>query len=214
MGLAVFVWAALAAAQDSVDVPTVQLPPSAPEPVQAPPAAVEAPAASARLILPTAPAAESRRIADGASDGPSLAGFVTASIGVVALLGGAVFLLRKYGRGRRFLSGGGPIRVLGRKTVGARQEILLVEIGTRVIVVGSTRDRLSALGEIANPDEVAVLRAELPARREESQRAAFKDTLREGLKGAPAPAEEAKGVYASIADELAEIKKTVHAWKA
>ena len=204
MGLAVFAWVALAALQDPADVPTVQLPPDA----------VQATAAPARLVVPAAPSAEPRRLSDGAPDGPSLAGFVTASIGVVALLGGGVFLLRKYGRGSRFLSGGGPIRVLGRKTVGARQEILLVEVGTRVIVVGSTRDRLAALGEIANPDEVAVLRADLPARREESQRAAFKDTLREGLKGAPAPAEEAKGVYASIADELAEIKKTVHAWKA
>src|SRR5688572_17449418 len=205
MGLVVFAWAALAALQDPADVPTVQLPPDA---VQAP---VPAPA---RLVVPPPPAAEPRRLRDGASDGPSLAGFVTASIGVVALLGGGVFLLRKYGRGSRFLSGGGPIRVLGRKTVGARQEILLVEVGTRVIVVGSTRDRLSALGEIANPDEVAVLRADLPARREESAAAAFKETLREGLKGAPAPAEEAKGVYASIAEELSEIRKTVHAWKA
>jgi hypothetical protein len=81
-------------------------------------------------------------------------------------------------------------------------------------VVGATRDRLAALGEISHPDEVAVLRADLPARREESARAAFKDTLREGLKGTPAPAEEAKGVYASIAEELSEIRKTVHAWKA
>jgi len=206
MGFIVFTWAALAALQEP-EVPTVQLPPAA--------EAVEIPAPAARVVVPPAPQAELRRISEGtSSDGPSLAGFVTASVGVVALLGGAVFLLRKYGRTSRFLGGGGPIRVLGRKTVGARQEILLIEVGTRVIVVGSTRDRLSALGEIAHPDEVAVLRAELPARREESQRAAFKDTLREGLRGAPAPAEEARGVYASIADELAEIKKTVHAWKA
>lgn len=199
MGLIVFALAALAA-QDS-DLPTVQLPP---ETVAKP--------EEKRLVVP--PAEPPRRIADGpASDGPSLAGFVTASIGVVALLGGAVFLLRKYGRNARFLGAGGPIRVLGRRALGARQEILLVEIGSRVLVVGSTREGMSPLSEITNPDEVAVLRAELPGRREDSQRAAFKETLREGLKGA-APAEEARGVYASIADELAEIKKTVHAWKA
>ncbi|HEX7898139.1 MAG TPA: flagellar biosynthetic protein FliO [Planctomycetota bacterium] len=206
MGVAIFI--ALAALQDPADVPTVQLPPL-PAEEQAKPAAPP----PARLVVPPV---EARRIADGAtaSDGPSLAGFVTASIGVVALLGGAVWLLRKYGKTSRFLGGGGPIRVLGRKSVGARQEILLIEVGPRVLVVGATRDRLSALGEIANPDEVAVLRADLPARREESAATAFKDTLREGLKGAPAPAEDAKGVYASIADELADIRKTVHAWKA
>ena len=201
MGVAIFI--ALAALQDA-DLPTVELPPQAVEEVKPQPA---------RLVVPPVEEAP-RRITESAADGPSLAGFVTASIGVVALLGGAVFLLRKYGRTSRFLGGGGPIRVLGRRTVGARQEILLVEVGTRVLVVGATRDRLAALGEISSPDEVAVLRADLPGRREDSARAAFKDTLREGLKGAPAPAEEAKGVYASIADELAEIKKTVHAWKA
>lgn len=210
MGLIVFAAAALAALQESGDAPTVQLPPALETPA---PAVDEKPA---RVIVPPAAVetAAPRRLSDGAAAGPSLAGFVSASIGVVALLGGAVFLLRKYGRNSRLLGGGGPLRILGRRSLGARQEVFLLELGPRILVVGSAREGLRTLSEITNPDEVAVLRAELPGRREESSRAAFRDTLREGLKAAPAPAEEARAVYASIADELADIKKKVHAWKA
>lgn len=201
MGLVVCVASALFALQDS-DVPTVQLPPQA---VEAPKPAADAP----RLVVPEP--APARRIAEPAgAEGPSFAGFLVASVGVVALLGVAVWLLRKYGKGSRFLAGG-PLKIVGRRALGARQELLLVEVGRRVLVLGSGKEGLTRLAEIADPDEVALLKAE----REDGARGAFKETLREGLKAAaPAPAEDARGVYASIADELAEIKKTVHAWKA
>ena len=205
MGGVLIAWVALAALQE--DVPTVALPPQA-EVVEAAPK----PAEAARLV--TVPIAESRRIGDGKPvDVPSLGSFITASVVVVGLLGGGLWALRRFGRNSRFLGGKGPIRLLGRSAIGARQEILLVEVGPRVLVVGSTKEGLSSLGEISNPDEVAVLRADLPGRREESQRTAFQETLREGLKAAPA-VETTKNVYASITDELAEIRKTVHAWKA
>lgn len=204
MGLIVYAAAALAALQDAGDVPTVELPPEV----------RSSEAAAPRVVVPPAAVEAPRRIADGPVEGPSLAGFVTASVGVVALLGGAVYLLRKYGRTSRFLGGTGPLRVLSRRSLGARQEILLVEVGPRVLVLGSTREGLRTLSEIAQPDELALLRAELPAGRDESQRASFRETLKEGLKGSTPPAEEPRSVYASIAEELADIRKTVHAWKA
>ncbi len=79
-------------------------------------------------------------------------------------------------------------------------------------MIGSTRDHLSTLGEFAGPDEVAVLRANLPERKDESLRVEFNQSLREGLRKEEAPREER--VFASIADELAEIRKTVRACRA
>ena len=213
MGAVVIAWAALAALQEPADVPTVALPPQA-EVVEA--AKPVAPAAEpARLVIaPPVETAAPRRIGDGNSiEAPSIGAFVVASVVVVALLGGGLWALRRFGKNSRFLGGRGPIRLLGRTAIGARQEILLVEVGPRVLVVGSTKEGLSSLGEISNPDEIAVLRADLPGRRDDSQRAAFQESLRQGLKAAPEP-EPAKNVYASITDELAEIRKTVHAWKA
>ena len=176
-------------------------------------------------VRPAIPAEEPRRaprpLEERAEPGPSVAGFIVGSFAVVGLLGGAFLVLRRFGKNSRFLAGAGAIRVLARKPLGPKQEIFLVEVGTKVFMIGSTRDHLSALGEFSSPDEVAVLRANLPERKDDSRRE-FQQSLRDGLRGeehspveGPAkagPREER--VFASIADELAEIRKTVRAWRA
>jgi flagellar biogenesis protein FliO len=192
------------------DVPT---PASAPAPEPVKPAAVAIPVAEDRR--------PPRPLEDRAEPGPSVGGFVVGSFAVVGFLGGAFLLLRRFGKNSRLL-GGGPIKLLARKALGQKQEIFLVEVGAKVFMIGSTRDHLSTLGEFASPDEVAVLRADLPDRKDDSMRMEFNQSLREGIReeegqsaGASAkagPREER--VFASIADELAEIRKTVRAWRA
>jgi flagellar biogenesis protein FliO len=208
---------------------TVTLPPalaaraqdeSAPPPVEAaavkPPAALSAPAAvkpAASLSIPAGePSRASRPLEDRPETGPSVGGFVVGSFAVVGLLGGAFLLLRRFGKNSRLLGAGGAIKILARKPLGQKQEIFLVEVGTKVFMIGASRDRLSTLGEFASPDEVAVLRANLPERKDDSHRMEFNRSLREGLREEEAPREER--VFASIADELAEIRKTVRAWRA
>jgi flagellar biosynthetic protein FliO len=162
------------------------------------------------------PVEESRRVSrplvENAEPGPSIGGFVVGSFAVVGFLGGAFLLLRRFGKNSRLLGAGGPIRVLARKALGPKQEIFLVDVGGKVFVIGSTRDHLSTLGEFAAPDEVARLRANLPEHRDDSHRMEFSQSLREGLREEEQPREER--VFASIADELAEIRKTVRAWRA
>lgn len=220
MGLLAFVaWAALAAPQESAaesaDV-TVSVPPALSSPQSSPDPASSVAKTSedkqAPLAIPAQdPPRTGRVLEDRVDPGPSVGGFVIGSLAVVALLGGALLILRRFGRNSRFLGAGGPIRVLARKPLGPKQEIFLVEVGTRVIMVGSTREQLTALGEFTGPDEVAALRASLP-QRDDSQRVEFRESLREGLRDQEAPREER--VFASIADELAEIRKTVRAWRA
>lgn len=165
-------------------------------------------------LIPVASPESSRPLVDRPETGPSLGGFVAASAVVALLLGGAFWLLRRWARTSKLLGGGGPVRILGRTLVGARQELLLVEAGPRVFLLGSSKDGLAALGEFSNPDEVALLRAEAPARAADSSRASFRDALKEGLQKTEPAADSAQAVYASIADELAELRRTVHAWKA
>jgi len=231
MGLAAFVAciALAAAGQDPAPGPspaaesgdvTVTLPPALParpalEPAPAPAeAAPEAPKASALKAIPVEePRRPSRPLEDNKPEaGPSVGGFVVGSFAVVGFLGGAYLLLRRFGKNSRLLGNAGPIKLLARKALGPKQEIFLVEVGTKVFMIGSTKDRLSTLGEFAAPDEVAVLRANLPERREDSHRVEFNQSLREGIREEEAPREER--VFASIADELAEIRKTVRAWRA
>ncbi len=184
--------------------------------VAAPPMAEAAPAEApketprpAALIEERAP---SRKLQDGPEPGPALGGFLVWTGVVMLLLVGVFLLLRRFGRNSRFLTGGGVIRVLARKPLAQKQEVFLVEVGAKVFLIGSTRDRLATLGEFSNPDDVATLRANLPRRAEDSMKATFRDSLREGLREEEKPPES--GVYASIAEELTEIRKTVHAWRA
>jgi flagellar biogenesis protein FliO len=212
--LSLIALAALAAPQESaaaadagslVTVPPAQAAAPAPAPAADPVPSVR----SEEKAIPTQdPPRERIPLQDPKSEpGPSLGGFFVGSAAVVALLGGALVLLRRYGKNSRLLGNGGPIRVLARRPLAAKQEIFLLEVGGRVILVGSTREHLSALGEFRGPDEIAALRAQLPELRSD-----FRESLREGLHEAEAPREER--VFASIADELAEIRKTVRAWRA
>jgi flagellar biosynthetic protein FliO len=188
----------------------VSVPPALSTLQAAPPA--EAAPQAAVAIPAQEPVRPSRPLEDRAESGPSVGGFVVGSFAVVGLLGGALLLLRRFGRNSRFLGSGGAIKVLARKPLGAKQEVILIEAGNRVFMIGSTRDRLSTLGEFSGPDEVAMLRANLPERKVDSHRTEFRDSLREGLRDEEAPKEDR--VFASIADELAEIRKTVRAWRA
>ncbi|HVR85864.1 MAG TPA: flagellar biosynthetic protein FliO [Planctomycetota bacterium] len=214
MGLLVlFAWAALAAPQESAAGSSDGSVPPALFSSQAAPSLQSAPdTAPTSLAIPAQdPPRTARLLEDHPEGGPSVGGFVVGSAAVIGLLGGALLVLRRFGKNSRFLGSGGPIRVLARKALGPKQEVFLVDVGVRVFMIGSTREHLTALGEFSGPDEVASLRASLSPR-EDSQRVEFRESLREGLRDQEAPREDR--VFASIADELAEIRKTVRAWRA
>ncbi len=140
-------------------------------------------------------------------------GFILWSCVVMALLGGAFALLRRLTRGSRFLAGGGAIRVLARRLLSHRQEIFLVEAGPKIFLVGSTRDRLATLGEFSGADEVAALRARLAGEGGESAAEEFRSSLRAGLGGGDEKRDGEAGALASIAEEIAGIRRMVRAWR-
>lgn len=172
-----------------------------------------APAQEPPKIVPPPAEPPPRPLVERPEPGPSAGAFVVWTGVVLALLAGALVLLRRFGRGGRFLGGASLIEILARRSLGPRQDLFLVEVGPKIFLVGATRDRLAPLGEFSNPDDVALLRANAPGRREESVRSAFKESLREGLREEAAP-RAPESAYATIADEIAEIRKTVRAWKA
>jgi flagellar biosynthetic protein FliO len=221
MGFAVIVacFALAAVGQDPGGAPppaesselTVSVPPPQAARTDAPEAKPAADPAPVRATIPTdEPKRPSRAVEDRVESGPGMAGFMVGSFAVLGLLGGAFLLLRRFGKNSRLFAGANAIKVLARKPLAPKQEIFLVEVGTRVFMIGSTRDHLSTLGEFTSPDEVAMLRKDDSVRRE------FHQSLREGLRGEEATGAEPKEerVFASIADELAEIRKTVRAWRA
>ena len=52
---------------------------------------------------------------------------------------------------------GRSVKVLGRTMLGPRQQVLLIQVGRRVVVTADSGGQLSALAQITDPDEVASL---------------------------------------------------------
>jgi flagellar biogenesis protein FliO len=55
------------------------------------------------------------------------------------------------------------MKVLSRAVIAPRQQLLLVQVGKRLVMVGDCGQQMSALAEITDPDEVATLLGQLRA---------------------------------------------------
>jgi flagellar protein FliO/FliZ len=81
------------------------------------------------------------------SNGPSAAGSLLqttlALAFVLALLVGAAWFLKRYGP--KSITGGTAVKLVGALNVGARERILVVEVGEQWIVVGASPGRMNAL---------------------------------------------------------------------
>ena len=76
-------------------------------------------------------------------------------LAVLALIGGAVILFRKFVPRSNRLGGGGAIHVLSNHFLASKQSLCLVRLGRRVVLVGVTPERISAVMEISDPVEMA-----------------------------------------------------------
>jgi flagellar biogenesis protein FliO len=84
---------------------------------------------------------------------------------VVVALGaviGLIFAVRW--AGRRLLGmnaaargGGGAVQVLSRTTLSPKQQLMLVQVGKRVVLVANCGTQMNALCEISDPEEVAAI---------------------------------------------------------
>src|SRR5471032_2017487 len=98
-----------------------------------------------------------------ASNGPSAAGSLLqttlALAFVLALLVGAAWFLKRYGP--KSITGGTAVKLVGALNVGARERILVVEIGEQWIVVGASPGRMNALATMPRQEaEAAALAAQ------------------------------------------------------
>ncbi len=97
-----------------------------------------------------------------------------ARVGVaLAIVLSLVFVMRW--AGRRFLGDSAAagranqsVRVVSRTALAPRQQVLVLQVGQRLLIVGNTGTNLSALGEITDADEVAALLGQLRQPRDEN----------------------------------------------
>ena len=154
---------------------------------------------------------DSPKLGQNASREPGLGGVFGATFLVLAILAGAFLLLRRFLGKSRLFAGGAAMRILARRPLAPRQEIVLVEIGSRVIVVGATRESLTRLGEITAAEELARLRARCGLGREEGTADPAPSSKTSEPESAPAEPQAAGG-YQGVLEELSRIRTTVRDW--
>ncbi|KQV80440.1 hypothetical protein ASD15_15405 [Massilia sp. Root351] len=69
---------------------------------------------------------------------------------VLGLLIGLAWLLKRFGP--KTITGGAHVKLVGALSVGARERILVVEVGGQWIVVGASPGRMNALATLPRPD--------------------------------------------------------------
>jgi flagellar biogenesis protein FliO len=71
----------------------------------------------------------------------------------------------------------GALQVVSRLSVAPKQQILLVRVGKRLVLVGNSGTQMNPLCEIGDPDEAAALLGEVASQRDESASVAFNAVL-------------------------------------
>jgi len=98
-------------------------------------------------------------------------------VGALGVVLGCIFIVRW--AGKRFLglqttaSGGGAVQILSRTPVSPRQQLMLIQVGRRIVLVANCGAAMNALCEISDADEVAALAGQLQERRRTSATSAF-----------------------------------------
>jgi flagellar biogenesis protein FliO len=99
---------------------------------------------------------------------------VVASLAVVL---GLIFALKHFGKRmvgpRPGVGPAGVVQVLTRQPLGPRQQVVLLRVGRRVIVVADAAGKMSPLSEITDADEVAALVGQVQQDRPASATKAF-----------------------------------------
>ncbi len=95
-------------------------------------------------------------------------------LGVIAAM---ALLLRRFLPHQRLLTGSGAIEVVARTGLSSKQQLVLVKVGRRLVLLGVSAERINPLSEVVDPDEVAALMGTAAGDRPSSMRRAFADSF-------------------------------------
>ncbi|MBI4578806.1 MAG: FliO/MopB family protein [Planctomycetes bacterium] len=158
--------------------------------------AVPSPAAGPGIAAPTGEDREILRRGGqgGGSAGRGLAGEARGPFGgggfslltglwplaaVLALIAGLAFVLRKFLPARKLLVGSDVLRVVARTHLSPKQQLVLVKLGHRLVMLGVSPERVNALMTLDDPEQVAQVMGEIAGRRPGSMSNAFAASMAE-----------------------------------
>jgi flagellar biogenesis protein FliO len=139
-------------------------------------AASAAPGQQIRTHIPTTQ--KTQAVTPASTDSLSIIRVGAALIGVVSL----IFLLKWCARGvlgqTSTSRAQSPISVVARSNIAPRQQIVLVQVGRRLVLVGNSGGAMNALCEIKDPDEVSELLGKVAAEKSGSIARTFGNLFR------------------------------------
>ncbi len=96
---------------------------------------------------------------------------------VLGLIAGMALLLRRFLPNQRLLTGSAAIEIVARTGLSSKQQLVLVKMGGRLVLLGVSAERINPLSEVVDPDEVATLIGAAAGDRPGSMRRAFADSF-------------------------------------
>jgi len=96
---------------------------------------------------------------------------------VVALILGVAWVIKRFMPGSRMLTGAGVMEIVARLPLSGKQSLLLVKVGRRLILLGVSAERITALDVLDDPEQAALLLGEAASRRSDSISQAFADAF-------------------------------------
>lgn len=109
----------------------------------------------------------------GTTDDWSYTRTALALAGVIAVIFGLRYVAQRYLKLPSPTSAGAVVSLLGTTPLGPRQQLMLVQVGRRLLVVAGQGGQLSSLCEITDPDEIAEMVGRLNTSRSRAGEGAF-----------------------------------------
>jgi flagellar biogenesis protein FliO len=99
-------------------------------------------------------------------------------VAVLALIGVAAVLLKRFMPGKTLLTGAGVLDVVARLSLSPKQTVVLVKMGKRLVLLGTSGDRITPLSEVTDPEQVAILLGEAASESTSSMTSAFAQSIK------------------------------------
>lgn len=96
---------------------------------------------------------------------------------VLALVGAAAWVVKRYLPARRLVTGSGVMEVVARLPLSPKQSLVLVKMGQRMVLVGLSPERVNTVCLLDDPEQVAELAGRIASHSRDSAAREFRHSL-------------------------------------
>lgn len=128
---------------------------------------------------------------------------------VLLLIGGMAMVLRRYMPARRLLGGSDVLKIVARTHVSPKQQLVLVKLGRRLVLLGVSPERISSLSTVEDSDQVAMLLGEIASGQPGSISSAFASSVedeREAYAGDVSDGDETEATRGQVRGLLQKVR--------